>query len=262
LEAFPVFIGFDSREVNEFQVAKKSLIRRSSVPLHVQGLYREALEWPGDDSGIYTRAWYKDARDQWIDRIDGKPFSTEFSFSRFAVPILMQYRGWALFFDSDMVWQADLKDLLDFRDDKYAVMVVKHQHKAKEAVKMDGREQTNYFRKNWSSFILWNCGHPANRQLTRQTLNGEPGSWLHGFRWLRDDEIGSLPVKWNFLVGVNDARELPDGEQPCVLHYTLGTPEMPGYDDCQYSDVYWQEKHRPSSEYEFLRKRVWSEWDD
>ena len=249
MDTFPVFIGFDSREANEFQVAKKSLISRSSVPLHVQGLYREALEWPGDDSGIYTRTWIRGDRDQWVDVIDGKPFSTEFSFSRFCVPILLQYRGWALFHDSDMVWQADIVELLKLRDDKYAVMVVKHQHKPTETVKMDGREQTAYPRKNWSSFVLWNCEHPSNRQLTRTTVNVEPGSWLHGFKWLKDSEIGELPPEWNFLVGVNQVD--PDGEKPKVLHFTLGTPEMDGYEDCQFSDIYWWEKHRPSNEYTY-----------
>lgn len=247
-EILPVFIGFDSREANEFQVAKKSLTRRSSIPLHIQGVYREALEWPGDDSGIYTRNWYRGTRDQWIDRLDGKPFSTEFSFTRFAIPILMQYHGWALFHDCDMVWQADIASLMDHRKDDYAVMVVKHkyQHQTESGLKMDGREQTLYFRKNWSSFVLWNCGHPANRQLTRPTLNTEPGSWLHGFKWLKDDEIGELPLAWNFLVGVNTVEQCPT---PKVLHFTLGTPEMPGYEDCQFSDAYWYEKHRESGEW-------------
>jgi hypothetical protein len=263
VEAFPVFIGFDSREVDEFQVAKKSLIRRSSVPLHVQGLYREALEWPGDDGGIYTRSWYQGARDQWIDRIDGRPFSTEFSFTRFSIPLLMQYRGWALFHDSDMVWQADIAELLEFRDEKYAVQVVKHMQNPTETVKMDGRVQTTYDRKNWSSFVLWNCGHPANRQLHRGTLNAEPGSWLHGFRWLRDDEIGEVPLEWNFLVGVNKPENLLPGIKPAVLHFTLGTPEMAGYEDCAFSDVYWWEKHRPSGEYDWLKGRPpISEWDE
>jgi lipopolysaccharide biosynthesis glycosyltransferase len=259
VEAFPVFIGFDSREVDEFQVAKKSLIRRSSVPLHVQGLYREALEWPGDDGGIYTRSWYQGARDQWIDRIDGRPFSTEFSFTRFSVPLLMQYRGWALFHDSDMIWQADIAELLEFRDEKYAVQVVKHMQNPTETVKMDGRVQTTYDRKNWSSFVLWNCAHPANRQLHRGTLNAEPGSWLHGFRWLKDDEIGEIPLEWNFLVGVNKPENLLPGIKPAVLHFTLGTPEMAGYEDCEFSDRYWWEKHRPSTEYGSPPK---SEWDE
>jgi hypothetical protein len=260
VEAFPWFIGFDSREANEFQVCKKSLIRRSSIPLHVQGLYREALQWPGDDGGIYTRGWYQGARDQWIDRIDHRPFSTEFSFTRFSVPLLMQYRGWAGFQDCDMVWQADIAELVKHCDDQYAVMVVKHSHDAEDGtVKMDGREQTRYHRKNWSSLVLWNCGHPANRQLHRGTLNAEPGSWLHGFQWLKNEEIGELPLEWNFLVGVNK----PEDCTPKVLHYTLGTPEMPGYEDCQFSDIYWFEKHRPSTEYAFMRHRPpISEWDE
>jgi hypothetical protein len=266
LEAFPWFIGFDSREANEFQVCKKSLIRRSSIPLHVQGLYREALEWPGDDGGIYTRGWYQGARDQWIDRIDHRPFSTEFSFSRFACPLLLQYRGWngkwAGYQDCDMLWQANIADLLPYLDDKYAVLVVKHKQEPVETTKMDGRDQTSYFRKNWSSLILWNCAHPANRQLHRGTLNAEPGSWLHGFKWLRDEEIGELPLAWNYLVGVNKLEQL-NGEEPKVIHFTLGSPEFSGYEDCQFSDRYWLEKHAPNTEYDWIKRRKPpSEWDE
>ena len=239
MDPFPVYIGYDSREPVEFDVARKSLIRHSSVPLHVVALNRDKLSWPPGE-GIFDRPWVWSEDRQRVDVQDGKPFSTEFSFTRFCVPILQQYQGWSLFHDSDFVWRADIAELLKLRDDKFAVMVVKHHHNPTETVKMDGCVQTSYHRKNWSSFVLWNCSHPSNQKLTRYQVNHNAGSWLHAFSWLEDGEIGELPLEWNFLVGVND----PEQCRPKVFHYTKGTPEMPGYEDSPFSDIYWWEKHR------------------
>ena len=61
--------------------------------------------------------------------------STEFSFSRFLVPHLCNYEGWAIFMDCDMMVVDDIKNLWNLRDNKYAVMCVKHQHKPKEDIK-------------------------------------------------------------------------------------------------------------------------------
>ena len=42
----------------------------------------------------------------------------------------------------------------DLWDDEYAVMCVKHAQEPEESIKMDGKLQQPYPRKNWSSFML------------------------------------------------------------------------------------------------------------
>jgi hypothetical protein len=85
--------------------------------------------------------------------------------------------------------------------------------------KMDGQVQSYYQRKNWSSVILWNCDHPAHKRLTLELLNSAPGRDLHRFCWLKDEEIGSLAPRWNYLVDVE-----PRPSSPAIYHFTLGGP--------------------------------------
>lgn len=234
-DVLPVYIGWDSRETDAFEVCKHSLVRHSSIPLFVVELRAEMLRY----TGLYHRGERIDGGQKY-DEIDGKPFSTEFSFSRFLTPILAQYYdGWAVFMDCDMLFRGDIAELLALADPKYAVMVVKHDHVPPERVKMDAQEQTRYRRKNWSSFVLWNCGHPSNRNLTVDAVNREPGSWLHQFGWLRDDEIGELPLAWNYLVGYNTKAECPD---PINVHYTTGGPWFPDYKGVEYADEWLAEQ--------------------
>ena len=96
---------------------------------------------------------------------------------------------------------------------------------------MDGQAQVQYARKNWSSFMLFNCDHPSNKLLTKDMLNIVPGRDLHRLCWLNDDEIGELPPVWNYLVGYTKTEN-----EPKVVHFTSGTPWMPGYENCEYAD--------------------------
>jgi lipopolysaccharide biosynthesis glycosyltransferase len=165
--------------------------------------------------------------------ISEAPMATEFAISRFCVPFL-QKKGWALFVDCDIVCLADIAELFALADEKYAVMVVKHQHTPRNAVKMDNQIQTSYARKNWSSVVLWNCDHPANKRLTLEKLNFSPGRDLHAFNWLKDDEIGELNYGWNCLVGIDD----PDAVRVGILHYTLGGPWIEGWAGGPMDDVW------------------------
>jgi len=124
-------------------------------------------------------------------------------------------------------------------DDNHAVMVCKHDYKPQNNTKMDGCQQTQYPRKNWSSLILWNCSHPANKKLTPDIINTQTGKYLHRFEWLTDSEIGSIPTTWNWLVGWY--KEPRDGT-PKALHYTEGGPWFDQYKDCEYADV-WNKYH-------------------
>ena len=137
--------------------------------------------------GYFFRPWLIDGpTGEFQDLIDGKGFSTEFSHTRFLIPELMGFNGWALFMDADMIFLSDINKLFELRDDRYAVMCVKHNHIPSEEIKMDGRVQQRYHRKNWSSFVLWNCGHPSNKILTKERINYMPGKDMHTFSWLDD----------------------------------------------------------------------------
>jgi lipopolysaccharide biosynthesis glycosyltransferase len=233
MSALRVYVGFDPREQEAYDVALFSLQRHSSRPVVTTPLILERLQ----ASGLSQRP-YRIHRNSLWDVLSDAPCSTEFSNSRFLTPLLAQ-TGWALFIDCDMLFLGDVANLFALADPRYAVMVVKHQHAGDEGVKMDGCTQTQYARKNWSSVMLFNCDHPSNRALDLRLLNNVPGRDLHQFCWLTDAEIGEMPNTWNWLVGVQPK---PDGVQ--LAHYTLGMPFMDGYQRAEHSDLWWAEQHR------------------
>ena len=154
----------------------------------------------------------------------------------------MNFKGWALFMDSDMVFMSDIQRLFDLCDPQYAVMCVKHTHQTKEGdTKMDGREQLRYYRKNWSSFVLWNCGHPANLTMTKEKVSYMRGGDLHAFSWLPDSLIGSLPFSYNYIFGVSPKMNINRGGIPDVIHYTHGGPWFDECKDVPFAGVWVQE---------------------
>ena len=217
-----IYIGWDRREDIAFQTCKHSLFDTTSVPLNVVPLKQKTL---------------REAKFYWRD--EDKLASTEFTFTRFLVPALMNFKGWALFIDCDFVALEDVKRLFDQRNDKYAIMCAHHDYTPKKGVKMDGKKQTVYPRKNWSSMMLINCGHPSNSVLTKDFVNNPEidGKYLHRFSWLKDEEIGKLSHEWNWLVGWY--KEPKDGK-PKFLHYTEGGPWFEEYWDCDYASEYYR----------------------
>lgn len=213
-----VFIGWDSREDIAYQVARKTLLDNASIDVSVEPIKLDTLV----DQGAYTR--------------DVDPLAaTEFTYSRFFVPHLAKYNGWALFCDCDFMFFSDVADLLKYRDPSKAVYCVQHDYTPKEATKMDGQAQTVYPRKNWSSFMLFNCAHPSTRQLTPEVVNSQSGAFLHRMQWAQDDEIGALPTNWNWLEGWN---EPPADGTPHAVHYTSGGPWFDDYQDVAYADIW------------------------
>jgi len=219
-----IYIGYDPREHVEFEVAATTAAQ-FSTGVEIQPIRLASLQ----AAGLYTRPIERRGV-QLFDPISDAPMSTEFAISRFLTPILAE-TGWALFMDSDMLVRGSLDDLFAQADPAYAVMCVKHRHVPDTTVKMDGQAQTLYARKNWSSVMLFNCQHPANERLTVEMVNTRPGRDLHRFCWLQDNEIGRLDTRWNFLVGHS-----PEGINPCVVHFTDGTPLMRGYENQPYAD--------------------------
>ncbi len=214
-----VFVGYDTREDIAYQVCKHSIVSKQPNA-DVRPLKQQELR----DAGWYTRP---------IDKLA----STEFTFTRFLIPELTNFDGWALFMDCDMILTTDIKELFDQADDKYAVMCVQHDYTTKPGIKMDGQKQTQYPRKNWSSMVLYNCGHPSNEKLSVDLVNNPnyDGKYFHRFSWLKDEEIGKLSHEWNWLVGWY--KEPEDG-QPNAIHYTEGGPWFKNYRNCEYGDVW------------------------
>jgi hypothetical protein len=215
-----IFVGYDSREDIAYNVCEFS-IKSRQPGAEVIPLKQTELR----EKGLYTRG---------VDPLS----STEFTFTRFLVPHLMEYKGWAIFVDCDFLCQIDINEVFKQADEQYAVMVVKHKYEPTEGVKMDGQKQLPYPRKNWSSMILWNCGHPSNKKLHPDIVNIETGQYLHRFQWLSDNEIGSLSPEYNWLVGWY---KTPENGIPKLIHYTEGGPWFENYRHCEFGAVWERE---------------------
>ena len=196
-----IFIGWDSREEDAYKVCVHTIKKHASKDVDIVPLKRDELI----KQGLYTRD-------------EGGNVSTEFAYTRFLTPHLAGYKGWALFIDCDFLFTRDVAELFSLADPQYAVMCVQHDYTPSAAIKMDGQKQVAYPRKNWSSCVLWNCGHPANAIITPDIVNTETGAFLHRFQWLPDNLIGELPLEWNWLEGEYEKPE----QIPAVIHYTNG----------------------------------------
>ena len=214
-----VFIGFDTVETVSYHVLSHSIQARCSEPVSITPLMLTQL------SGLMIREHHNLQ-------------STEFSFSRFLVPHLCDYQGWALFMDCDMLVLDDMADLWNLRDDNFAVQVVKHDHVPKETTKFLGQPQSKYEKKNWSSVMLFN--NEKCKALTPDFVNTATGLELHRYQWLDGDHlIGDIPHRWNHLVGYDET--VPVGEVS-NLHYTIGGPYFDDYKDTDYAAEWFAEK--------------------
>ena len=200
------FIGYDSRETVAFHVLSHSIHSRATTPVEIAPLMLSQL------SKIFSR--------------EKHPLqSTDFSFSRFLVPYLSNYSGWSMFCDCDMLMIDDISNLWSQRNEKFAVQVVKHDHKPTEDSKFLDQPQSRYEKKNWSSVILFN--NSKCKALTKEYVNNASGLELHQFKWLENDSlIGELPPRWNHLVDYD--LTLPK-EELSLLHFTKGGPYFSDY---------------------------------
>lgn len=215
----PIFIGYDGRETVAYNVLAHSIQARATQPVSIAPLMLSQL------NGIFKR--------------ERHPLqSTDFSFSRFLTPYLSGFSGWSVFMDCDMLVLEDIAKLWALRDDRYAVMVVKHDHVPKEERKFLNEPQSKYQKKNWSSVMLFN--NERCKALTPDYVNTATGLELHQFKWLGDDNlIGALPNRWNHLVGYDAPRK-----DAALVHYTLGGPYFNEYRDCEYAAEWFAERDR------------------
>jgi len=227
MSAVKIFVGWDSGEPEAYDVCRSSLIRHASTALEIVPIIQQDLR----GQILYSR--------------EADPLaSTEFTYTRFLVPHLVNFQGWAVFCDCDFLWTRDVSDLYACRDDRFAVMCVQHDYQPTENLKMNGQTQTTYPRKNWSSLMLLNCNHPATRRLTVDRVNTESGAYLHRFQWAKDTEIGALDPTWNWLEGW----DIPNRDGlPGAIHYTRGGPWFENWQDVDYADLWLAEYERVKS---------------
>ncbi len=217
-----IFVGYDSRETIAWEVCRHSLLRHAAGEISVIPLRQGALR----DLGLYTRPYDIGA-------------STEFSLTRFLTPYLAAQPGWVAFCDCDFLFTSDIAEVFEGLDDDKAVYCVKHEYTPAHRVKMDGKPQAVYPRKNWSSFMLFNCDHPDVKALTPEVVNSAPPAYLHRFQWISDDSaIGGLDLDWNFLEGEYAVPE----KLPRAIHYTNGGPWFEEWQDCAFADLWLRER--------------------
>ncbi len=183
-----VMIGFDHRQPVSYATLASSIIARAKKPIAITPLVLETL--PITRQGL-----------------------TPFTFSRFLVPWLCDYKGWALFLDVDIMLRADINELFDLRDARYAVMVSKNQR-----------------RFEWASVMLFNCS--KCHMLTPEMV--EHGSGLHTIDWAPEEQVGELPNEWNYLVGYDD----PQMSDIRLAHFTQGVPIFPETEGARFGEEY------------------------
>lgn len=208
-----IFAGFDKREAIGYHTFVQSILENTSADVAITPL-----------RGLQS---------------DG---SNAFTYKRFHLPEMCDFDGWAIFADaSDMLCVGDISELWALRDESKAVQVVKHNYQTKHPRKYIGTpmetDNADYPRKNWSSLILWNCGHHDHFDHRRE-LAGFDGAYLHRFRWLDDELIGDLPFSWNWL-----ADEYGENIEANLLHWTAGQPGFYHYKNAPHSDA-WRKSVR------------------
>ncbi len=215
-----IWIGYDEREAICSDVLMHSISKRSSIEVEFHHLKHRQLR----NDGLFKREWRIDEKGQYWDIKDGKPFSTQFSHSRFLVPELARREGikdWVMFVDCDFLFREDIGDLVsELKDQSAGIACVQQHHEPERKSKMDNMQQTIYRSKNWSSLLMFNMSVLPDHILTPEYVNEAAGSSMHGFDWLQGYHALSLDMKWNQLVG-----EYPVTNQG-ALHYTNGGPWM------------------------------------
>ena len=207
-----IYIGFDEAETTAYHTLSHSIIEHASGPIRISPICSK-----------HFRDFFNRSRDE--------KQSNDFSFTRFLVPYLNEYEGYAIFMDCDMMLRTDIFDVFKELDEAAAISVVKHDYTPSDTVKYLNNKQYAYPRKNWSSFVVWNCSNAKHRRLTPEFIEKATGLELHRFTWLDDNEIGELNVRWNWLVGdyINPPHNVNN------VHWTIGGPYFKEYADVDFS---------------------------
>ncbi len=221
-DVIKIFIGYDPVESVAWHTMVSSIYRQSSRPVAIVPINL------GNLKGIFNRP--RDPKQ-----------SNEFSFSRFLVPFLCNYEGTGIFFDCDQLLRTDIAEIFKViaQESNKAIYVVKHTYEPRDDVKYLNSIQYKYPRKNWSSVVLWNCGHIKNRVVTPEFVNTADALSLHRFTWLDDLEIGELDIRWNWLVGEYDDPPIDVKN----VHWTVGGPYFKEYASSDFAEEWRLEQN-------------------
>jgi hypothetical protein len=215
-EPLNIYIGFDAVETVAFHTLSQSIIRHASNPIRISPVCSQ-----------HFKKFFNRPRDE--------KQSNEFSFSRFLVPYLNRYSGYAIFMDCDMMMRTDIFDVFNEIKPSSAVSVVKHDYKPSQKTKYLNNIQYAYPKKNWSSFVVWDCSNEKNKKITPSFIETATGLDLHRFTWLEEEDIGSLDIKWNWLVGdyTNPPKDVKN------VHWTLGGPYFNEFKDADFAEEWF-----------------------
>jgi lipopolysaccharide biosynthesis glycosyltransferase len=220
----PVYYGFDPREEIGSHAFVSSVLHRSSWPVSLIPLHAK----------LFASFYPENMRDG----------TNAFTYTRFLIPFLQDYKGWAVFADgADMICRADIAELWALRDEYKDVLVVGHSYKTEHPRKYVGTsmesDNRDYVRKNWSSLMLINCHSSAWRRMTPEVVQKMSGEQLHRFDFISEDRIGFLPTVWNWL-----ADEYGENADAKIVHWTAGIPAFPHYAQAPMADEWAREACR------------------
>lgn len=215
-----VFAGFDEREAIGYHTFCASVIEHACEPVSITPLSLKSVS-------KFYQAGQRDGTNAFI-------------YSRFLIPYLCGYNGFAIFVDgADMILKADIKELWDMRDAFKAVQVVKHDYKTKHPRKYVGTDMEapngDYPCKNWSSVMIINCAHYNWRQITPNIVESASGRHLHRFEFMEPRFIGELPIEWNWI-----ADEYGENKDAKLLHWTAGIPAFEHYKDSPHASDWFE----------------------
>jgi hypothetical protein len=171
-----VFIGYDPRQPIAYNVLADSIVRHASQPVAITALSLKTL--PIKRRGL-----------------------TEFTFSRFLVPWLCDFKGKALFLDADMVVTGDIAELFAACEGKNGE---------------DVYVMTDQARFEWPSAMLFICDGDGSTRLQPHYIDNHHNA-LMDLSWA--DLVGDMPKEWNHCVGYAAPRT--DAK---LYHFTKGIP--------------------------------------
>ena len=213
-----IFVGFDNRQTVNSTVCHQSILMHSSRPVAIVPLTLPAITAM---TGFERRGL------------------TPFTYSRFLVPWIAGYQGWAIFCDSDIVFLSDPMRLIDeCQGDKLLHPM------SSPAVWI--RDKSGFEFERAGLMVMW-CGHPAWKSVTPEAMN-DPKVYPSPHKIERRGDIdgifppeiiGRFSEEWGVLVGYE---AIDPNMEFGALHYTQGTPcheetsSLPGHD--QWYDIF------------------------
>lgn len=192
-----VFIGYDSRQAVSYNVCQHSIVIRTLKPVAIIPLVLETL--PIKRQGL-----------------------TPFTWSRFLVPYLSEYKGMSIFLDADIILQHDIGELVEIAKNLNSNGIAPAVSVVKSSQKFE-----------WASMMVFNCEHPDNLKLTPEYIE-KTTDRLHTISWTQS--IGQIPSEWNHLVGYDKPVEQNDSNKIKLIHYTQGVPAWNETADCEFSE--------------------------